>query len=210
MQFKSLLAIICTVISFSFTQIIGSLYEYTGDVVIRTQENGTGLIAARPMVSMSAIGFLWGGLFSENFIIGDHIGAGFAAGTGFGVYFQFGGKMAYKINEEMDIGFKHIWRDFRSTGGENELKMRNNFFNFRYQSYLAEIGFNYKADPKAAVPEVTTPYSSIELRYMLNEIKQGEENGFVGIRFESYTPAEGKSITNGKTTTISLVIGSML
>jgi hypothetical protein len=196
----------------ALAQPVGSIMEYSGGVYFQklSQNNGTKskfTATLRPYMNISSIGFLWNGVISESFVLGEHIGVALPAGFGsdgfnIGASFEFGGKFAYTFSDEFQAGFKHIFRDFRTTTSER-VQMKNNYFHVRYQQHFVEVGLAAPKDGK--VTDDADKYFSVEYRMMDGNIQKGETNYFYGLKLEKYLPNKGFSFGGNENTLQVLV-----
>ncbi len=196
----------------AFAQPVGSIMEYSGGVYIQklSQNNGAKskfTATLRPYINISSIGFLWNGLISESFVLGEHLGVALPAGFGsdgvnIGAGFEFGGKFAYTFSDEFQAGFKHIFRDYRTTTSER-VQMKNNYFHVRYQQHFVEVGLAAPKDGK--VTNDADKYFSVEYRMMDGDFQKGETNYFYGLKLEKYLPNKGFSY-GGNDNTLQILV----
>ncbi|MFZ4621442.1 MAG: hypothetical protein ACOYNS_12850 [Bacteroidota bacterium] len=198
-KFVLLIAVIFLSIP-AFAQPVGSIMEYSGGIYFQKMSQTGGAktkytATIRPYFNVSSIGFLWRDLISESFVLGEHLAVALPAGFGsdgfnIGASFEFGGKFAYAFSDDIQAGFKHYIKDYRTTTSER-VQMKTNYFHVRYQQHMVEVGF---AAPKEG--KVTTDadkYFGIEYRMIDGSIRKGETNYFYGLKLEKYQPNKGFS-----------------
>lgn len=199
----------------SLSQPVGTVMEYSGGAYVQriSQFNGTSAkftATLRPAMSVSSIGFLWKGLISESFVLGEHLGIALPAGFGsdgfnIGFGFEFGGKFSYAFSDDVQAGFKHIFRDYRVATSER-VQMKANYFHGRYGQHFMEIGFTAPKDGK--VTNDADKYFSLEYRLFPNSIRKDDTNYFYGVRLENYLPNRGLNFgANDKTMQLLVLFG---
>ncbi len=210
-KFVLLIAVIILSIP-ALAQPVGSILEYSGGAYYQNFSQKIGAkskftAALRPYINASSIGFLWNGLISESFVLGEHIGVALPVGFGtdgfnVGFSFEFGGKFAYAFSDDFQAGFKHFIRDYRAATSER-VQMRNNFFHFRYREHFVEAGFAAPKDGK--ITNDADKYFSLEYRLMEGSIHKGQSNYFYGLRLEKYLPNKGFTLGGNQNTLMLLL-----
>ncbi len=195
-----------------FSQPVGSIMEYSGGAYYQNISQKSGAkskftAALRPYINASSIGFLWSGLISESFVLGEHIGLAIPVGFGTegfnaGFSYEFGGKFAYTINDDLQAGFKHFFRDYRTATLER-VQMKNNFFHVRYQRHFIELGFAAPKDGK--ITNDADKYFSMEYRFLDGTLHRDEPNYFYGLRLERYLPNKGFNFGGNENTLMLLL-----
>lgn len=210
--------IILCVFAFSNShgQVLGFVEDYTLQATYQniSQTNNSDPVKTygiNCVFKYSLLGFLWPYMFDSNFMIADDFKLGIPFGlTGKGnvssnffvsLQLALGGKMAYKFNDETELTFIHHAVDLRGHSLET-LSMKNNFFIFRYDTYMIEYGLHKKEE------KYNVPYNSFGFRLL---IPYEDSADYLGIKFETYDSELGDRNygTNKKGTVISLEYGWM-